>query len=209
MRIMGVTADRIVRVRLSEYVIRRLGDNVRRVARRLSEDVGNCLGENVRGVGDRLREDVGSVSGMGVRLRPARLLGRVEVSIGCLLPNEELSFGYPTPCAKAKQRCRTSGSRSDKHGADRPAQGHIRPAGVRMLPRSTEERGRFPLGVAYCHCRIALSYSAIIATHEEMNARPSRPWWISRGMLAMASMFTSAMLNSQGLARTRAAMCGT
>src|ERR1022692_449641 len=51
--------------------------------------------------------------------------------------------------------------------------------------------------------------NATIARQDERNARQSRPRWISRGMFAMASMLKIAILNSHGLARTRAAMCGT
>ena len=51
--------------------------------------------------------------------------------------------------------------------------------------------------------------SVMIAAHDDRNARQSRPWWNSRGMLAMDSMFNSAMLNRPGFSRTRADMCGT
>ncbi len=55
-----------------------------------------------------------------------------------------------------------------------------------------------------------LTYPVLaMARQDERKARPSRPRWISRGTLAMASMFATARLNSHGSPRTRSAMCGT
>jgi len=48
-----------------------------------------------------------------------------------------------------------------------------------------------------------------MAAHEDKNARKSRPYVISRGMLAMASIVRRRMTNRTGCALMCRVICGT